>query len=572
MGEVFSGFVSLLDGMSGGINPAIIPDTTYARGINVSSRGGMIHTRPGFAFSQTLGPGVFRGAGRWSLNAGDRIAVLLSGRLIVVDAETDTVLFNQIVFPEGGTSQAFFEQAGAFLVVQDGADAPVVLQEVSGVISVVLATEISLPPGYVMRYVHGRLHMVPVSVGSEDGRPYFISGDILLPDDAKNVLKATETSYWNEGGAHGLPAEMGFIRGMATMRNSATGTGAGALLVFGVRGVSGFDMSIERQFWKETALSQVLFFDAGTDSPWSTVSVNNDVAYRGLDGLRFVKYTGSALAGAALSNVPQSNEVTTFMDLDTAADLPWVSASLGDNRLLVTTAGRDGVGFRGLVSLDFAQVHGFRGTQTPAYDGLYTGFSFCQVVSALRDGVLTTFAVTSDGTTHVLRRLDAAARVDTRADGTTSPIAAQLVTKVMAFEGLDLKKLEYAEFWVSDVEADTVLELFFRPSGYPLWAPAETTRVLPLPAGCPRQIRRRIRIPMGGLDSVASPVTGEPLNLAHEFQFAIRFTGWAQFDKFRVVARTENEGTPPPCNDVADAMLTGVSFGEALNDFDYKVE
>lgn len=564
------GFLSLLDGMHGGIAPSLISESSYARGVNVSSRGGMLHTRPGFVYRAKLSSGTYQGSGRWSLNSGDRLVTVVSGRVLVT--RLNEMVTQDLGLLLSASAQCFFAQADRFLWIQDGVTSPVVLREKDdGSAEVVVH---SIPAGSIMQFVHGRMHLVPAVVPGTtiNGGPYFISSDIALPDEPENVLNFTETEYWNEGGAIGLPHELGFIRGMAAYRNAATGTGVGGLIVLAREGVAAFDMSVERTNWKNINLGQVLFFGAGTDSPWSVASLNNDVGYRSQDGLRFLRYTASMVAGTGgvLSNTPQSNEVATFLDLDTSEDLPFVSSALADNRWLVTTAGNQDRSFRGLISLDFAQVHGFRGADTPSYDGIYVGLKFLQVISARVESTLRALVLHQRGQDVVLSMLDPAAVSDDSGSGTT-PIRSRVVTRVYDFGGVDLKRLEYAELWASDVRVPTTVTIRWRPAGYPLWVTAGT-RSLDVPSGSLPQVRRKVRIPFPSGSSFCNPATGESLLVGQDLQFCIEFTGYLQIDKFLVAADVSTDTQPAPCSVAVRELSAGAMSGEALSDFDYVVK
>ena len=72
------GFSFFTGGMNSAVVPAALGDQQYSRGINVSSRGGYIRTRPGLKkLDYALPPGDYQGAGRWSLDDGDRLVMVV---------------------------------------------------------------------------------------------------------------------------------------------------------------------------------------------------------------------------------------------------------------------------------------------------------------------------------------------------------------------------------------------------------------------------------------------------------------------------------------------------------------
>ena len=579
------GFVSLLDGMHGGINPALLTETAYAKGINVSSRGGLIHTRPSFVRENIVLPaGVFQGAGVWSLESGDRLVAVISGRLVSILVDTLALVDHGVFFD--AAAQCFFCQADRFLVIQDGVSTPQVLQDIGGVASVYaypydeaagqidpeaevgsatygVPLDKRIPVGNTMVFAHGRIHLA--------SGPYFTSGDVLQPDYPASCLVFTETQYFNEGGSHTLPMEMGGIHGMAVMRNAATGTGVGSVIVAGRRGISGFDLSNPRTQWGSINLAQVLFFDAGTLSPWSFLSVNDDLVYRSQDGLRFLRYTSTRVAGGSgsLSNVPQSEEVAQFLALDAAGGyLPYVSTAAFGNLVFATCSGTGGRFFRGLISLDTAQVAAMTGEDAASYDGVWTGLDFAQVLTACRDGQPNTFLFTK---TPSLYRLDSDVTNDY--NGTAFvPIQARLETRVFNFESIDVKKLQFVELWLGDLVGNATLTVYYRPSGYPLWARAGQ-RVIQVASGSLPQTRRRLRIPIDSGVTFCDPVTQERLSSATSFQFAIEWSGHLQIEAFRAVVQVVGEATPSVCDEDVQAVLAvSETAGVVLDDFGYRVE
>ena len=63
--EVRDGFLSLAGGMNGGFDISLLEQNTYAKGINLTCRDGIIKTRPSFSVFAELAAGNFQGAHRW---------------------------------------------------------------------------------------------------------------------------------------------------------------------------------------------------------------------------------------------------------------------------------------------------------------------------------------------------------------------------------------------------------------------------------------------------------------------------------------------------------------------------
>jgi hypothetical protein len=558
------GFMDLRDGMNGNRDPLLLPETQFANGINVSARGGQVKTRPALVLENlNLPQALYQGGGVWSLNSGDRIVYVAAG--IVYSLMVETMVLTTVGDLLDDTAQCFFEQTDKYMVIQDGINPAVIL--VYDVTDKEYAGSSSIPIGYAMVFAQGRLHLVPKVVPSttEDGRASLISGDILEPLDNTTCLKFTETEYLSEGGAHSLPAEMGFINGLGVLRNSSNGTGVGQIIAFGRNGVCAFDFSIFRDYWKDQALSQVLYFSAGTDSPWSILNANNDMIYRSHDGLRILKYTASQISGGqgGLSNTPLSIEVDRYLRND-GAYLTWVSTTLQDNRVLCTASGVNATYFKGMVSWDLAAAF-YGGSQgVGAYDGIWTGDNFAQVHTAMNAGNLTGY-VFAEG--PILYRIDGSAVYD----GVNTPIESKIETKAYIFGDLvTRKKLKFADLWITDVPVDTEFEVFYRQQGYPLWA-SMGTRTLSVPAGGLSQSFRRVRFAVSADDTLCDPTTKEFLNTGTGFQFAIRWTGRAKIERFRAVVSLLPEQPPNLCETDGIVLTESATSGTVLNDFSYKI-
>lgn len=370
-----SGFVSVLGGMNAAIAPSLLHDTQYAFGLNVTSRGGLLHTRPRFKRLAAYIPrGRFQGAFVYNSIEAQYLAVVVSGVLYLIDMGS----FRRIrcwQFPYTDFERAYFCQADRYLIVQNGIYSPVECWPVimdgsayvdNGSVQVLITTDgvanwtrlrdvtdynsKRIPIGTYMVYGHGRLFVTVSRLwdngllsGSAQWLPvarnrYFVAGDVIKPDNSDEILAFTETDYLAEGGAMSLPVDSGEITGFQFFRNASTGTGAGELVVFGERGVSAFAVGASRTQWKDVSMAQVLFTQCGAASDRSLVPVNDDIVFRSEDGIRFVRYSAqqAGQASGALSNLPQSMEVGPILAWDTAFSRRMSSISLVDNRLLTT--------------------------------------------------------------------------------------------------------------------------------------------------------------------------------------------------------------------------------------------
>lgn len=606
------GFSTLTGGVHTGLAPSLLASSQYARGINITTRGGLATTRPAFQKVVKLGSGSFQGCGVYSLDEGDHLAYCIDGTVYVMRSDG-------VIFPTSGAMDpaavVYFTQVHKWMVAQDGTSRPAVIRESStGAFEryprdVVLDPDVSAPkiclmPGTIGVYAHGRYHYVPSQVPglrspplvlSPDGMSYlnpdeiptpdpsipdedsgrgscFISSDVADALDPRLVFRMTETRVLDTGGAYGLPMESGLIYGMGTMRGAATGTGVGSLFVFGSSKVSAFEVSIPRtsneaQDWKSVGFSQVAFNGAGTRSPFSIVNINDDLWYVGSEKhVRSVSYDASQLSQAgyaapALFNVPKSFEAQRWVDQTSDGYRPHISATLADNRFLWTLC--DG---RAIGSIDFAQTYTATPTELPIlHEGIWTGFEFLRVVSL--SGVL--HAVVKSGNDVWLLKSTGDKDLGVR------PIRSELVTRAFGMwyneqqQYTWLKKLRDVDMQVSGITQPTTLSVYFRPTSYPEWT-LLGTKEFNVPEGSPPQTRARVRFaPNYATAFECDPITKLPLYNANLFQFKLVWTGRLTIDRFVVTATRLREIPFPLCDtDNPDGLAYPV---DSDTDFDYAV-
>lgn len=542
---LYDGFEALPEGMNAGMDTALVKDTSYARGINVDIRGGLPLTRPTITRFSTISSNpnaVYNGSGVYRLNSADRLIVVIGGQVYGLNLSTKAqVNYTEQVEPSFmgvPEDKAWLCQADRFMIVQDNLSIPLIIEEDKARLSNVsqsdqsMATGWEVPRGSIMAYGHGRLFLVPTEMGDEDGRRFFIAGDVMWPTKASNLLRFTETEYLSGGGAFFLPNEIGFITGMQFLKQPMTGNGTGVLIVFTRDGASAFGVNAPRATWQDIDISQVLFQSGGTKSNNSLLSINGDIFFRGLDGLRSIKYSASNLANT-LANIPISFEINPILSADNGA-LDKISCALVDNRLFMTTQPNGDGTFAALAVMDFSIYSSLGSNAGTAFPGFWTGRKFLAVHSVLIDEQprLLIIEKTDEGiVASLLEKDDSTIR---------ESITSRLYTK--SYEcgyPYDQKRLSYALVSVSNVTQKTTLNLYCRPKGYPKWILA-TTAVIPYDNGYGRD--NIIQLPLDSMEKVYDPLLLDDLATACEFEFCLEWTGNMRVDKFRFYATSYQHG------------------------------
>ena len=603
------GFSALTGGMNSGLDPQLLQTSQYARGINLTTRGGLAATRPAFPLLAALGPGPLQGSGVLRLEGREHVLYAVGGKVYAVGSSGPVEVWAGLS-PSAGF--VHFTQVYRWMVAQDGVSRPAVFEEVDGSV-VRLArdaelepdssdTRVCLVPGTVGCYAHGRYHYVPsknpqllpeleidpddetrytdaslnaVPVPStESGLVGFVSSDILDSLNPYKVFQMSEHRVLDEGGLASLPSEFGFVRGMLPMRGAATGTGMGALYVFGSRGVSAFDVASPRSSaggkgWKDIGFSQVAFSGVGTASPFSLVSINDDIWYVDHRGeVRSLTYDASQLsqsgyASPALFNVSKSFEATRWVAETDPAYLPRLSAAHADNRFHWTLCGGRAVG-----SIDFAQTHSANPSEIPIlHEGIWTGFQVERVLS-VSDGLR--LIVSEAGSLYLLG-------IGGEKDLGRSKIRSELVTREMPgwyneqMTWTWQKKLLAVELHVSGVSMPTSVQVYFRPSGWPSWT-LLGEKALYVKEGTPPQSRVLEFKPNYAVVQECDPVTKKSLYFSRAFQFKIVWTGRAALRRFVAWAQRVPE---PPTWQCEKDNADGAEFPPAelvsSSDFGYSV-
>lgn len=604
------GWVSVAGGVNTSIVPCLIQDSQFAMGVNVSSRSGLLHTRPRWQRVPFYIPsGRFQGAFIFRSRIIDYLAVVVDGALYLINLATGVRIYCD-TFPTTDFDRAYFVQADRYLIVQNGITRPtenwpIIMDSQllldNGTVQIFtsesgwayLGDQVNynakrVPIGTHMAYGQGRL-FVTVSRLWDNGllsgsaqwlyqapNKYFVAGDILAPDNPDSVLAFTELDYLAQGGAFSLPTEHGEVTGMQFYRNAATGTGVGELIVAGEYGLSAFGVGAPRAQWADISLAQSLFSNHGVESDRAFIPVNNDLAFRSVDGIRFMRFSKSDSEGSgSLVSLPQSMEISTLLDLDSATERHASSMACVDERVFLTTGAAELAdatvntkAFSFIAPLDLYVIgatqadKNFNAKGTPAFDGLWNGPEMLQILNIPRgdDSFLGAISRVSDTQTE-LWILDPTATYDGESD---RPLC-RVETK--SFEWGDptvLKEFKFAEVWLSDLRGPLDITMYWRSDNYALWVKCNSIHVEACDTG-ERQARYALRFSPTA-EGMFDPVSNRTLTKGYEFQFCLEWRGVAMIEKVRLISMPQPLPTPNVgCDiEVCVPITASGSTGEVL--------
>lgn len=428
-----------------------------------------------------------------------------------------------------------------------------------------------IPPCVLGTYGWGRIWVALTD------RRSFVAGDIVRGPSgtaANNgrdaVLKFTENTFLNEGGAFVVPFVAGPITAMNFLAAPDTSLGQGVLAVGTPRMVFSVNAPVDRTAWKalQYPIQTIALLKYGPKGPRNTVAVNGDLWHRSQDGFR--SFTIARRAFGSPGNTPVSLEVDEILDKDAAELLFYGSGMNFDNRLLQTvsplrTAG--GVIHKGLVSVNFDLLSSLGEKQPPAWEGVWSGLDILQMDTAeigedergfmfvlgandlelwevLTEGEQDEFYAVSGGLTTVTRK----------------PIAAWLETRSEAYGNDDqLKGLHMGAFYIDEIFDTVDFTLKFRPDQYPTWITwqnfslcAQVSQCLVPPDMTCKLLKNASKLYAARLTIPQPPencngVAGIPVREGREFQFRLEWTGSCRIRKFRTTASLRSQPNEGEC-------------------------
>lgn len=553
-------------GMNDYIEPDFLPETSYAKGINVSSRGGKIHTRPRFHKLLELPEGKFQGA--FALNK--LLFVVISGLVYrVQDAE-----YTQV---EGVAFSPTAERIWAtvvydYLFMNDGIGAPAIVGPYGNRHLSRQDDEPELPCGTVCCFGQSRIFF------ADRYRRTLMASDVYQPGDPQSVLKFTEQAILNQSFSIRQPAAYGQIQWMQFIRNAESGTGLGQLVVGYDGGVVAFNVAESRENWLNIQIGQSWFMHAGTGGANSAITVGNDLFYRPAEGISTIRSDQSSKA-SGVRTTPLSMNISTLLKRDQLWTLDYVSAASANNRVLYTHGMRidETYGdhyFDSLVALDLASFY-LSGETQMTFDGLWIGPKITQILTGRLKGKLETFVCAKgDSGGNTLWHLS---ETDLYDGDKVSPRFRFYTRKLFFNDNAYLfSKFTSAEVWLEDMRADCSLSLYLRGDNelwqlatggdfsVPYYTAESQDHKYIMPQG-----RAKVRI--GVQSDAEDPVAQRIIRAATGFQFCIELTGVAKIARIRFTADAPNadNGETRLCTgDDVDIELTEGSDGSMVL-FDY---
>lgn len=582
------GSVAFDGGIDFGVMPSEVDKNQVSFAVNASFREGFISPRPGFVqkdydlcvsitadnaeitSDQTnvtadgwsedcYGPqsltGTFQCALPYIADDGRTfILMLISGKVWLYNCAENQAQ-NLSVSPDlenpSNLLDGWMVQAENFVVIQDGFSKPLIFNGTN----LRRAADDEIKCGRVMAYVNGRIwYALPNGFS-------FRATDIVYGDGTRaSVLKETENTFLNEGGDFAVPSDSGGITAMAVPGNPDTSLGQGPLLVFTPRYVFSVQAPVDRDVWKNLnyPIQAISLLTSGALGARSAITVNGDVFYRAIDGIR--SFIIARRSFNDWGNTPISGEMTPVVEND-QTNLLWASSAVVfDNRVLMTSQPRfdsEGVIHKAIYVLDLELINSMRKKAPPAWAGIWTGLNVLQLVKTENAYGDACFAIArgSDDSIQIWE-ITKSDRYDYNLTDGKRNIQWLFQSRAYNFEvPFGLKRLDSGDLFVDQLEGGVSFFVQYRPDQYPSWFEwhdfAECATVTNCFDLCPisnfkPQYRPKMRFPTPA-DIPCNETISTPARNLYEVQVMLTITGFCRIKSLRVHAYDVQEPSVGEC-------------------------
>ena len=561
----------LIDGQfsfEGGIDSGRIPTiasqefpeglkrTQLAFAGNAVMRGGKIAGRPGFkplvsftTSQKAQWAGLFQGAYMYQPDGGNPYIMMgVGGRMYQVRVDTDNSvhdLSSPATAMPANQPYWWMEQGEQFLVIQDSVSPPRVWD---GTTLKSGPAAISLPIGTDMDYFMGRMWVTTAGNQRE-----FTAGDIVRGPSGSaayglrdSILRMTENAYLSGGGAFVVPTNDGVIRAMFHTSELDTTLGQGNLYVGTRKSIYRMQVPVDRTAWVATNINTlpiqvVALIRNGPVNNRSVVGVNSDVFFQSLEpsirsltlASRYFQQWGNTQISTNESRVLQFNDRSL---------LRFASGIEFNNRLLQTALPFQtavGVAHKGIIPLDFDLISSLGEKYPPAWEGMWEGLQFLQLLEADFGGLQRAFAIVLSQVSNQIEVWEISNN-DVRDNG-DNRITYFFETPAYTCNKLrEMKRLVSGELWIDELFGETDITVEWRVDQNQCWnlwtkfrecsardcREADTSCLYPIQPLCP-QNRAPLKFPRPQQPTVCDVNNTRPADIGYQFQLRVTIKGTA---------------------------------------------
>lgn len=275
----------------------------------------------------------------------------------------------------------------------------------------------------------------------------------------------------------------------------------------------------------------------------STVLANSDTIFRSFEGVNSLILARRQFSDIG-GNTPISREMTRAIDRDNQSLLSYSSAIVFDNRLRMTCApnvSSQGVFHLGELVLNYDLLSSLRGKAQPVWDGLWTGTNTLQFVQGLFGPVSRAFAFTFNITDSQIQLYELLKTGTEHFDNEDVRIRWFIETPVIFNASVknltDLARLIDGEMYLTDVDEQVDVVVYYRPVFYPCWIHWHDFSVCADMSAENAKQHVRYGLGLGEPDGkVCDTINNRPFRDAEGFQLRIEFTGHAKLWGIKAMA------------------------------------
>jgi hypothetical protein len=429
--------------------------------------------------------------------------------------------------------------------------------------------------GTVMSYAHGR------GVSVVNSRFVLVSDSLHRTDQSSssNLRQFQEQVYWATGQYFLPPSAMGNITAAALLPLRNTQHGHGDLIVHCEDGAFSLDLNVfPREKWSEVPMLRHALLKSGATGPYALAVRPSDQVFRSRHGIQTLRSAASEDSGAE-PNPTVSEAVRTWLDTDFQPWLRFASVEMwvsGKRDFCTTQPIVRGAHrwHRGALVRNLNPSAGITG-EAPAWEGLWTlpsqAAGIIQFMSGIFGGKdrMLAWCRGADGRNRLVH-FTRETGDDMLEDGTTKPIEAQVITRVIdAGEWWNVKEFLNGTLYLQKMQGLVKWSVYIRPEGAMRWYPWRSGEVDVQRGGLEMNGPGSASLVLGNVPDECGP-NHKPVNVSGGLQCLIIWTGVAQVRGLRV--SYENHDLDQDRYEHRNMKLSfGVPAPRDYNDFSYSL-
>lgn len=415
---------------------------------------------------------------------------------------------------------------------------------------------VEIPAAGPMDYYMGRLWYA----GVPDNRTY-CAGDIVKGSSGTapyalrdSILRVTENPVAVGGDGFVIPTSAGAIRAIRHSANIDTTLGEGELFIFTRKSVYSLKVPVTRAQWiaadtDNAPVQKVVQINYGTNAERSVLSINGDMFYQSVDGIRSL--TIARRSFQQWGNTPISRNINRLLQFNDRGQMQWSSGIEFGNRMYQTASPIDtpaGVAYRTLAVLDFDVISTMDEKLPPVWEGCNEGLNILQLFEGDFGGMKRAFAVVCSRETEAIElwELTDSERRDNGDNRVTWYFETPAFTWGNEFQ---LKELETLELWIDKLYGTSIFTVEYRPDSDPCWhhwfkwkmcSARNSCENLENPVCYPidtyrETYRATARLPKPQMNECATGIS-RPAAIGYQFQLRITIKGWCRVRGFLIHA------------------------------------